>query len=44
MSRSTERTIWGRPRYFNVPPVTEIGGYIDDRTTGNYVSIITMTP
>ena len=27
------RTIQLRPRYYNVPPVTEIGGDIYDRTT-----------
>ena len=41
-SRS-ERIIQVRPKAYNVPPVTKIGGEIDDRTTATDVSIITIT-
>ena len=34
----------GRPRGSNVPPVTEIGGAIDDGNIATDVSIIKMTP
>ena len=37
-------TTQGRPGYYNVPTVTEIGVYIDDGTTATNLSIITMTP
>ena len=41
---SSKSTIWGRPIYYNVPPITGIGGYIDDGSTAPDMSIITMTP
>ena len=42
MPSRSEITIQGRPRSSNVPPVTKIGGYIDNRTTSTGVSIITI--
>ena len=44
MPSRSEITIQGRPRSSNVPPVTKIGGYIDNRTTSTGVSIITTMP
>ena len=44
LPRRSERTSRERPRAFNIPPVTEIDGEIDDGTTATDVSIITMTP
>ena len=35
--------IRGRSRAYNIPPVTEIGGDIYDRTTATDVSIIIIT-
>ena len=40
----SEITIRGRPITYNIPPVTEIGGDINDGTTATDLSIITMTP
>ena len=44
LPRRGKRNIRGRPRAYNVPPVTEFGGEIDDGTTATDVSIIKMTP
>ena len=44
LPRISKRTILGRPKDYNVPPVTELGGKLDDRTTSTDVSIIAMTP
>ena len=44
MPRRPERNIREIPRASNVPPVTEIGGKINDGTTATYVSIIKVTP
>ena len=41
LPRISKRTILGRPKDYNVPPVTELGGKLDDRTTSTDVSIIT---
>ena len=40
----SERNILGIPKASNVPPVTEIGGDIDDGTAATDVSINTTTP
>ena len=44
LTSRSERTSQGITRDLNVPPVTEIGGEIDDETTATDVSIVTMTP
>ena len=44
LPRNSERTIKGIPIDYNVPPVTEIDGYIDDVTTTTDMSIIKTTP
>ena len=44
LPKSSERTIRGRSRAYNFPPITEIGGEIGDRTTTNDMSIITIAP
>ena len=44
MTNRSEKNIRGIPISSNSPPVTKIGGYIDDVTTATGVSIITMTP
>ena len=44
LPRRIERTTRGRPIAYNVPPITEVGGDIDDGTIATDVSIIEMTP
>ena len=44
LTRSSKSTIRGRPRDYDVPPVTETGGQIDYGTTDTDISIIKITP
>ena len=44
MPSKIENTIKGITIYYNVPPVTEIGGEIDIRTTATDMTIITTPP
>ena len=44
LPRRSERTSQVRSKGSNIPPVTEIGGDIDDGNTATDVSIIKMTP
>ena len=44
LPRRSKRNIRGRPRVYNVLPVTEIGGDVDYGTAATDVLIITMTP
>ena len=43
-TRRGERTIGGRPRSSNVPPITYIDEEIDDGTSPTDMSVITMEP